>query len=287
MIVCEPTSGLTSRIYVIAEAYALARRLNQELIIVWQKTADCDCFYRDVFDEKQFSDIPHRIYECNRFEHRFHDLKTHLSFENAALAVKELWVRSVFFIRYHFLKRHLQSKCTLFKNSYEDQNALLKPEEAAGKSCYIEAYNCITGEHDLSSIRFQKRFLQAAEEVLPQNGVKYVGVHIRRTDHGPATAGSLTSSFIGRMQEILEADPGSMFYVATDDWSEQERLTELFGEHILYQKGKVLSRSSREGMDSAVIDMLCLSRTQYILGSYASIFSKFSAEYGGIRLEIV
>lgn len=284
MIVCEPTSGLTSRIYVLADAYQLAKDQGQELIIVWQKTSDCDCFYRDIFDGRQFDDIPHRIIECNRFEYKLRDLVRN-PFGGWIKLIRECWIRVSFAVKYSLNRYLLRRKSAVFKNSYEDGNRLLNPEEIRGKNCYIEAYNCITGQHDLSCIHFQQKFWTKAKEIL--SGQRCIGIHIRRTDHRPATEGSSTEAFIRRMNEIVETDPKITFYVATDDWDEQRRLTEQFGERIFTNTKKVLTRSSREGMEDAVIDTLCLSQTEYILGSYASIFSKFSAEYGRIRLEIV
>lgn len=285
MIVCEPTSGLTSRIYVMADAYQLAKDQGQELIIIWQKTSDCDCFYRDVFDEKQFADVPHRIIECNRFEYKLRGLmRGHIGADWNKI-IREFWVRITFAVKYRWTRSALKRQCTFFKNSYEDGNRLLNPEEIQGKNSYIEAYNCITGQRNLSCIRFQNRFYAKAAKIL--QGQKCVGIHIRRTDHRPATEGSSTDSFIHRMNQIVEEHPEMKFYVATDDWNEQYKLTQLFGERILTNSEKVLTRSSREGMEDAVVDTICLSQTEYILGSYASIFSKFSAEYGGIRLEIV
>lgn len=285
MIVCEPTSGLTSRMYVLADAYQLAREQEQELVVVWQKTSDCDCFYRDIFDEKQFSDVPHRVIECNRFEYKLKDLVNEKNVAEWLKVFRELWVRITFVVKYRWNRAVLRKKCMFFKNSYEDNNLLLDPEEIRGKNSYIEAYNCITGKGDLSCIYFREKFWTRVSEILRDQPC--VGIHIRRTDHRPATEGSTTENFIRRMSEIAEADPETKFYVATDDWNEQKRLMDVFGDRILTNPEKVLTRSSREGMEDAVIDTLCLSQTEYILGSYASIFSRFSAEYGGIRLEIV
>ena len=269
----------------MADAYQLAKDQGQELIIVWQKTSDCDCFYRDVFDEKQFADVPHRIIECNRFEYKLRGLMHGHIGADWNKIIREFWVRITFAVKYRWTKSALKRQCTFFKNSYEDGNRLLDSEEIQGKNSYIEAYNCITGQRDLSCIRFQNRFYAKAAKIL--QGQKCVGIHIRRTDHRPATEGSSTDNFIHRMNQIVEEHPEMKFYVATDDWNEQHKLTQLFGERILTNSEKVLTRSSREGMEDAVVDTICLSQTEYILGSYASIFSKFSAEYGGIRLEIV
>lgn len=286
-VVCEPTSGLASRIYVLAEAYKLAKDTGHELVIVWQKTSDCDCYYKDVFDTRQFADVPMRVYEYDFFNFKLKDLKGGARATDILRIAKEVLVRAASKMKYTITTKKLKNECSLLKNSYQDGNFLLDPVAAEDKSCYIEAYNCITGIHDLSDIIFKQSYVDRAAQVLNGNEDRCIGVHIRRTDHKPATEESLTSSFVARIRAILEENPGYLFYVSTDDLTEQETLIQQFGEHIIFQKGKVLSRSSQEGMESAVIDMLCLSRTKYILGSYSSIFSRFSAEYGNVELKIM
>lgn len=287
MIVCDPTSGLTSRIYVLADAYALAKKYGQELIIIWQKTSDCDISYQDIFEENQFADIPCRVYDCCRFGKRLQDLKKDHTPKGMIRIAGELGIRASFALRYGTLTRYYKARCPVYKNSYEDDNALFEQEKAKGESCYFEAYNCITGKGDLKTIRFKQHYLEEAAGILGDKKEHCIGVHIRRTDHGPATAGSPTKRFVENMKKAIEEDPQACFFVATDDWEEQRYMEEIFGERILSQPDKVLSRSSKEGMHSSVIDALCLSQTRYILGSYASIFSRFSAAYGGIALKIV
>ncbi len=287
MIVCDPTSGLTSRIYVLADAYALAKKYGQELIIIWQKTSDCDIRYQDIFEENQFADIPCRVYDCCRFEGKLQELKKDHTPKGMIRIAKELGIRGSFALRYGTLTRYYKARCPVYKNSYEDGNALFEEEKAKGQSCYFEAYNCITGKGNLRTIRFKQHYLEEAAEILGDKRQHCIGVHIRRTDHGPATAGSPTERFVDSMKKAVEEDPQTCFFLATDDWEEQRRMEEIFGERILSQPDKVLSRSSKEGMHSSVIDALCLSQTRYILGSYASIFSRFAAAYGGIALKIV
>ncbi len=45
-----------------------------------------------------------------------------------------------------------------------------------------------------------------------------------------------------------------------------------------------MGQSLHEGGYSAIVDCLCLSMCNYILGSTTSVFSRFAAEYGEIRL---
>ena len=287
MIVCEPTSGLTSRMYVITDAYEMAARYGQKLIIIWRKTSDCDCRYDQVFDDSQFDDVEHKVYECNQFDFKFSDLRNDYNIRMLYKAVRELFIRTGFTIKHSFVYKYYRSRCSVYKNSYEDNNKLFDERRAEGRDCFFEAYNCITGKGNIRNIKFRQKFLDESHSVLNNAQDHCVGVHIRRTDHGLAKAGSTTDKFIIRMNEEISKDPDVQFYLATDDWDEQKKMQELYGDRILTQQGKILERCSSVGMHSSIIDVLCLSMTQYILGSNSSIFSKFAAEYGGIDLYIV
>ena len=60
---------------------------------------------------------------------------------------------------------------------------------------------------------------------------------------------------------------------------------EQFPEEIIVYK-KELSREKEEGIKDALVDMLCLSKTSRIIGSFWSSFSEVSAEIGRIPLTI-
>jgi len=286
LIVCEPTSGLASRIYVLADAYALAKEHHHKLIVLWRKTADCDCSYRDVFAAEQFSDIPFHVYECNEYSAKFADLKKQRTISSIGKMLQEAWIRLTYFCKHTVLYYYYRNRCEIYKNSYMDQNELFESNKAINKSCFFEAYNCITRQGDLQKIQFRSSYLQEAESILSPAGQNIIGVHIRRTDNRLAKQ-SKTECFVERMEEEIQNNPGVCFYLATDDWDEQRRMQERFGSRILTQQNKILERSSKAGMHSSIIDLICLSKTTRILGSRSSVFTKLAAEYGKIPLEIM
>lgn len=75
-------------------------------------------------------------------------------------------------------------------------------------------------------------------------------------------------------------------FLATDDRSVEEELKKAFPGRIVTYSDKTWGRNSKSGMESAIIDCLCLSRCNYILGSFCSVFSKFAAGYGNTELII-
>lgn len=120
------------------------------------------------------------------------------------------------------------------------------------------------------------------DEMTGRFGPSCVGVHIRRTDNQPAISKSSTQSFIESMQKELDADPDTMFYLATDDMTEEQRLREAFPGRILSNQNRCLKRDSVAGMHDAMLDLYCLAATRKIIGSYFSSFTDIAADMRGI-----
>lgn len=116
-----------------------------------------------------------------------------------------------------------------------------------------------------------------------ENAKEYVGLHIRRTDHGNA----IDSSPDGLFEEVITGShKGTKFFLCTDDAETENRFRALFGDRILsYSRNK--SRDSRDGIRDAVMDLLLLSRSSHVYGSFKSTFSSFAADYGNIPLTVL
>lgn len=75
-------------------------------------------------------------------------------------------------------------------------------------------------------------------------------------------------------------------FLATDDKEEEQTLRKKYGNRLVVQSNKEWGRAGSEEMKSGVIDCLCLSRCDYILGSFGSSYSSFAAKYGKKELFI-
>lgn len=282
MLVIEPTSGLCSRLYTLADAYMLAQKYNTNLVIIWNVTSDCNCCYRDIFSKEQFSNIKVKIFEFKKFN--YHIKNMDINFKNIFKICYELMNRMIENLRYVILKVLLKIRCYKYIDYYKNEK-FNEYDILTNKSVYLSAF-CGIGNHgDVNTIKIAEKLMRKSSDIIDNKD--YVGVHIRRTDHEPAKKYSSTEKFILEMNNILEKNPNTKFFLATDDWDEEKKLKEIFGDKIVTQKEKTLNRDSKEGMESSIIDFLCLSKTKYILGSYTSVFSKFSSDYGKIDLKIV
>ena len=117
--------------------------------------------------------------------------------------------------------------------------------------------------------------------VFPHN---IFGVHIRRTDNAESIKRSPIEAFINIIQTEIDKDDTAMFYLATDDNNVKQQLKHLFSTHIITYLDDT-SRNTLEGMEFAIVDLFCLSKTSKIIGSGYSSYSHIAAEIGGIEIE--
>lgn len=118
-------------------------------------------------------------------------------------------------------------------------------------------------------------------------GAPLVGVHLRRTDHRRSIRESPSQLFWDEMSAILAEKPETMFYLASDDERERSAAKKLFPGRVITGPATLPGRSTVEGCQGALVDLLCLSRCDTILGSAGSSFSEIAAAYGGRPLVVL
>lgn len=312
----ECWSGLASRIITLAEACYIQKKWGKEsLKIVWPIAEDCRISFYDVFDHDIFEDISWKLIEYKQKEGWITPLKKKyeeqggvkvcLSRKRYVAAIYDFLLLGIIRIgeMLDFSRKHRYQR----KESYFDTTEMYGQEGTFGAMAYLTweriKEQLVAGNDDIyirafkniiyepkqelgySNIRFKQDYYNKVKGVL-QNRKNLVGVQIRRTDHIDSIGHSLSSRFEEKINQILEENPETYFFLATDDKTEEAYFKEKYGEKILIQEGKTWNRSSKEGMQAAVVDFLCLASCQYILGSYNSTFGEIAAKYGGIE-EIV
>ena len=117
------------------------------------------------------------------------------------------------------------------------------------------------------------------------DGCNVIGIHIRRNDHliyleKDHRLVCPTSMFVEEMNNILHTNPGTKFFLATDDKKEEMHIKRLFpGAILVYEKERV-SRNTTKGMQDALVDWMLLSKTSRIISPY---MSSFSGEAGAVN----
>lgn len=304
-MIINVSSGLASRMISITHAYCLCKEWNDNLVIYWPLEDCCAIGYYDVFERSQFEDINVSVYE--------YDLRIKMDVNQIGIRknLKKLRIDRVLKEIIGFIRIRRQNKKfdkIAEKNEYIDYypstweggepekhakrcwNTLLKARED-NKNCFLNIYCGIMPEMESKKqvqyseiIKIREDYIQRAKNVL--DGHDCIGFHIRRTDHKVAMSVSTVESFVKKIEDTLKNENNQMFYLSTDDQEVERQLLSAYGEHIIVQNNKAWGRGKLTGMESAIIDMLCLSMCEKIYGSHGSAFSLFSAGYGAIELEI-
>jgi len=112
-----------------------------------------------------------------------------------------------------------------------------------------------------------------------------VGVHIRRTDLN-RTVESPTTAFVKAMNEQIEENSNTVFFLASDSEDEKRVLKNRFPTRIITST-KVVTRLSKTGMEDALVDLYNLAKTRLILGTSDSSFSVIAHYMGNIPHKVV
>ena len=113
--------------------------------------------------------------------------------------------------------------------------------------------------------------------------INTIGLHIRRSDNVKSINESPLELFIEKIKEELNSNLNANFFLSTDDLRTEQELKSLFNNKIITNQ-KNFDRNTPKGIKDAVVDLFCLSKTQYIYGSYWSSFSDIAARLGRIKL---
>lgn len=150
---------------------------------------------------------------------------------------------------------------------------------------YVHAYNGFGyREPDYTKMKFCKEYYEIVDAYF-EEGVEYIGIHIRRGDHDICRRVNLTDEFCRMIDKEIERNPLVKFVLATDSREEEEYIISRFGNRIVTQGHKELGRDKESGIQAGIVDLLLLSKCRYIIGSEGSMFSRFAAWMGGIELK--
>ncbi len=270
MITVKPYSGLANRMRAIDSVLALTKNHNTNIHIIWECNSVLNCDFEDLFLA-----IPGTKVILNR------------------IAMPELAMRIIKKLVKLLRKIHLYLPLGYNKYLFENELKTLNNSNYDFKllnsidKVYIESQNSFfENETPFRSFIPIPQIKEKIDRCISRYTLNTVGVHIRRGDNEKSIIGSPLEGFIELMEKEIENDKDVMFFLATDSIDTEEILQTRFQRRIL-SNTKVLNRNSTEGIQDALIDMMCLSKTRKILGSYWSSFSETAASIGNIELIVV
>ena len=268
----KPMGGLANRMRCIMSAYALACDCGKSLRVIWYPLPELNADFSDIF---MSDNLPFFLHKCNflAFWLKYCDPRK-----------KNLYL-SKFYQKSHY--DLCVSDCNDSTLAINDNQKEFCEKAKHAQQCLMssglefydipdELYKTIF----FPSIKVQKYI----DDMCSGFSESTIGVHIRRTDNAESILHSPFELFVKRIEEEMSLNPGSTFYVASDDINTKNELIKLFGERIITHDVR-LNRNNREAIIQATAEMFALSKTKKIIGSHYSSFSEMAAKIGGIDLE--
>lgn len=270
-IIIEPFAGLANRMRVIVSGLWLQQQLNAKLTCVWNESNELNAPF-----EKLFMPIEGLNQLKNSSKYKYAKATNQPDYIRKIVAVS---INKIFGIDYCIKEPNL------IKNTWHAK-ADVRKIAAAYDTLYFFTCEEFGATDAMYAVFKPIEEIQIKIDSLTAKFNRHtVGIHVRRTDNVKAIIGSPIDQYIGKMDEAIRQSPDCNFYLATDDPLVEQALVERYGDLIITHK-KDYSRETIGGMQDAVTDLFCLSRTSRLIGSYWSSFTDVAAKLGNIEVHI-
>lgn len=261
----EPVNGLCNRLRVVDSAYGLAQDLDLDITLVWDTWTGMSGTLDRIIEIPSIIKIICNYSGINRLD----SLKKELI---------KLRVRLVNGRIYQDQQLHSEEVITQFKKDINDK-----------RSVYISAYSRFyKTKNPYHWLIPTSRVMNQVEQLIENINIGHmIGVHIRRGDATKARKYSPVKYFVESMGREIDADSDCRFYLASDSRQVEDQIINRYGDRITVNSGRDLDRTNSSSSIGAMVDLMCLSRTKRILGTYWSSFSRTASEIGNIPLLII
>lgn len=272
MIIISPAGGICNRITSLEAAYHLSRRLHQKCIVLWNLKDELNCNFSTLFQNIEGMKFI-SVRSCDRVDHFIQ------------LGCRALLKQSFF---YDFNNNYYDKQCKkkidyLFNDNLNSEFDMFFDNK---KLIYLkDPYYSFYGKLTFHIVRANSNIEKAVNSLIDDKK-EYIGIHIRGTDHQECRKHVKVELYIEKLKEEIEHNSDILFYLATDEDKVRERFIEQFGDRIKYNKSTVFNRTTDKGVISGLVDLICLSRTKMIYGSYASTFSLYAASMNNTPMKI-
>jgi hypothetical protein len=268
------TGGLTNRVFPIASGINLARITGRELYVYWPLDNRCLANFNDLYD---------------------YDLKF----------VGETFLSGLDVSNSEFHSEYQAS----VQNDYTMYNRTFLHDKMLGGKLHINNLNIINNESEnillvtnnfikcvtenenrksLVEMTFKKELLELSNKYIIENGIdkNTIGAHIRGTDlkqHNPLGA------YLNQIESRLSSDINQIIFVSSDDSEIESTVKDRFGDRVICRmRKKYVEKKNKnnswlnntnttvEMMKDSIIDLIILSKTNFIIQSNGSTFTSYA-----------
>lgn len=273
-LVINPIGGLANRMRALASGITLAKEIGCDYRIVWMCNSELNATMEDIFNLPD--DVKTRIKYPSNITY---------SLKYSAPRKKNLYL-SQFIAPLLFGKAFRDSSPKFLRmiqdNDYESIKDITASTLHSGKDVLIQSglnYYPFSTHLYRSIFKATDEIEKKADSIMNILGEEAIGFHIRRTDNKESIKHSPDALFMSEMDAKISENPKVKFYLATDDERTKKEFSGKYGDRIVFSK-KAANRHTMEGIKQAATEMLVLSKTRRIVGSYYSSFSEAAAILG-------
>ena len=252
-VIVVPRLGLANRMRAVISSKIMADSLDRKLRVMWRETEDNNCSFDELFEPT-----------VELVDAGYMTGKDYVKYNDAAIRDAKNIIRGAQDIE--------QNQGILLETCFEFRLDGID---------FTEYKRRFTQE--LNGLFIPNSDIRSRLVMMPKNTV---GVHIRRGDNSNSIEFSTDKDFMNEMDTILEEDPDTYFFVATDSKETKDTFRARYGAKII-TRDIDYERDNSSGIKDALVDILQLSQTRMILGSYWSSFSDIAARYNNIPLRKV
>jgi hypothetical protein len=294
MIYFRPLGGLCNRIRAMDSIISLAIDYGHKVIVLWVQNEKCNCPYSSLFKPPENTDI--KIVEV---KHELEITKVY-ALDNYEESIHENF--KIIFPTVHLddflLNKELSSVYNWklyngIKSSEEIDALFIKKIDLKLKKLLAKETIYITSCYRLSPLKNKYTFFKPIDKIVKKVDaitIKFnntIGVHIRRTDHIVSKKYSALKKFELEMGKYILLEDSTTFYLSTDCKETKNQLVSKFKNRIIKQEINSYDRNDKTAIKEALVDLLALSKSKKIIGSYLSSFTDMAVDIGGLEKQII
>lgn len=294
MIYFRPLGGLCNRIRAMDSIISLAIDYGHKVIVLWVQNEKCNCPYSSLFKPPENTDI--KIVEV---KHELEITKVY-ALDNYEESIHENF--KIIFPTVHLddflLNKELSSVYNWklyngIKSSEEIDALFIKKIDLKLKKLLAKETIYITSCYRLSPLKNKYTFFKPIDKIVKKVDaitIKFnntIGIHIRRTDHIVSKKYSALKKFELEMGKYILLEDSTTFYLSTDCKETKNQLVSKFKNRIIKQEINSYDRNDKTAIKEALVDLLALSKSKKIIGSYLSSFTDMAVDIGGLEKQII
>ena len=265
MLIIDPAGGLCNRLRALDSAIALAKAINKPVNLIWRRNnrlSELNCNFSSLFNTPE--------------------IITKLSQPYTPHFVKRI-IKNLHLYQFRCQRTFFQKDIeNLLKRNYNFANI------RNYRSIYIStASKFYNNPHPFSDFVPKPEITNIVNDIVKRFDSNTIGVHIRRTDNLHSRSISGIEKFIEKMEGEIHQNSQTDFFLATDDPKVEKFFVERYSEKVIVYPKRDLKRSNPAAIEDALVDLLCLSKTTKILGSYWSSFTDIASQMNNVKLVIV